>query len=169
MTWYADEIIEGNVVPFIPDYVSELSDYYLSKGDTLYISKYPSEGDFKWYLPEINKQKMDFEITNLHPISATEMAVFTSNNIYYIQNSENVYLYYKSKLPIGCKKGADIITTYDGAHTIFATERGMAVMTYQNFVASTEQSVTYISDVIYDTFKEFNTEAIKLFMYDYWR
>ena len=55
-----DEIIEGNVVPFIPDYVSELSDYYLSKGDTLYISKYPSEGDFKWYLPEINKQKMDF-------------------------------------------------------------------------------------------------------------
>lgn len=168
LTWYADEITMGEILPIVPDFVSELSNYYFAKGNTLYISAYPSDGNFKWYLPKLNMEQMDYEITNLHPISSTEMAVFSENNVYYITATDNGYAYYKSKIPVGCKKGSDIITTFDGTHTIFSTDRGLAAMTYQDFVASTEQAISYLSDAIYDTYKEFNSSPIKLFKYDFW-
>ena len=44
----------------------------------VYISKLVNSktGEFKWYLPEISKQTFDSNITNLHPISNSEVAIF---------------------------------------------------------------------------------------------
>lgn len=164
-----DEVISGETNYIVPDFISEINNFYFASGKTLYISSYPSDGDFKWYFPKINTEEFDYDISNIHPISATEMAVFLEDSVYYIQTSEQGYLYYKSKIQVGCKKGATVITSFDGKYIIFTSSRGLVAMTYQDFVASTEQTLTYLSDGVHETFKTFNIgNPIQLFKYDFW-
>lgn len=162
-----DEFKEGETKYIVPEHVSELSSFYMSVDKTLYISSYPSDGEFKWYFPKINTEQMDYHINNLHPISDTEMAVFSDDYVYYIQTSEQGYLYKKSKIQVGCKNGSDIITSYDGKYVIFPTERGLVALSYQDFVSSTEQVLSTLSDEIYVIYKDFG-QCIKLLKYDFW-
>ena len=178
------ELTKGKINYLLPSFVTELSNYYLSKGNTLYISSpavdisvdksgtvSKKDASFKWYLPERAKQDFDFNITNLHVISNTEVAIFFEHSIRYVSwdNDISAYRYYKSKLDVGCKAGSDVLTTYDGKYTIFATERGLVAMTYQEFMATTEQALSYLSDSIYSVFQDFaNNEPIKLFKYAFW-
>lgn len=178
------ELTKGKINYLLPSFVTELSNYYLSKGNTLYISSpaidisvdksgtvSKKDASFKWYLPERAKQDFDFNITNLHVISNTEVAIFFEHSIRYVSWDSDVsaYRYYKSKLDVGCKAGSDVLTTYDGKYTIFATERGLVAMTYQEFMATTEQALSYLSDNIYSVFQDFaNNEPIKLFKYAFW-
>lgn len=164
----ADERVNGVVNYLQPEYVSEIDNIYFAKDKKLYISSYPSDGEFKWYFPKINTEQFDYEISNIHPISATEMAVFLEDSVYYIQRSEQGYLYYKSKIQVGCRKGSSIITTFDGKYIVFASTRGLVALSYQDFVASTEQTLTYLSDAIHDVFKAYNDNPIQLFKYDFW-
>lgn len=153
------------------EHSAELDNWYCSIDNTLYISKYMIDevsGEFRWYFPKINTEELDYDIIDLQPISKSEVAVFTNYAIYYIQRVESAYLYYKSKIQSSCKKGSNSIVSYDGKFTIFPDEKGLAAMSYENFVASTEQTVTYLSDLIYPIYKNFNKNAIKLFEYDYW-
>lgn len=178
------ELTKGKINYLLPSFVTELSNYYLSKGNTLYISSpavdisvdksgtvSKKDASFKWYLPERAKQDFDFNITNLHVISNTEVAIFFEHSIRYVSwdNDISAYRYYKSKLDVGCKNGSDVLTTYDGKYTIFASERGLVAMTYQEFMATTEQALSYLSDNIYSVFQDFaNNEPIKLFKYAFW-
>ena len=178
------ELTKGKTNYLLPSFVTELSNYYLSKGNTLYISSpavdisvdksgavSKKDASFKWYLPERAKQDFDFNITNLHVISNTEVAIFFEHSIRYVSWDSDVsaYRYYKSKLDVGCKNGSDVLTTYDGKYTIFASERGLVAMTYQEFMATTEQALSYLSDSIYSVFQDFaNNEPIKLFKYAFW-
>lgn len=178
------ELTKGKTNYLLPSFVTELSNYYLSKGNTLYISSpaidisvdksgtvSKKDASFKWYLPERAKQDFDFNITNLHVISNTEVAIFFEHSIRYVSwdNDISAYRYYKSKLDVGCKAGSDVLTTYDGKYTIFATDRGLVAMTYQEFMATTEQALSYLSDNIYSVFQDFaNNEPIKLFKYAFW-
>lgn len=178
------ELTKGKTNYLLPSFVTELSNYYLSKGNTLYISSpavdisvdksgtvSKKDASFKWYLPERAKQDFDFNITNLHVISNTEVAIFFEHSIRYVSWDSDVsaYRYYKSKLDVGCKNGSDVLTTYDGKYTIFASERGLVAMTYQEFMATTEQALSYLSDNIYSVFQDFaNNEPIKLFKYAFW-
>lgn len=165
---------EGEYLPLLPDYVVELNNFYIGIGNKIYISSYHLDENFKWYLPKINTNTMDYDISNLHVISSTEVAVFTKHSIYYITNSYNndkqryEYYYYKSKAQVGCEKGSDIITTFDGKYTMFASERGMVAMSYQDFVASTEQTIDYVSDSINAYFANFNDSPLKLLKYNFW-
>ena len=163
----------------VPEHICELDHFYFGgindSGKTLYISSYPSEGDFKWYFPKRNTEELDYDITNLHPISNNEVAVFTRNNVYYIKNNFNdnlmeyQYFYYKSKIPVGCKQGSDVITTYDGKYTLFSTSRGLVAMSYDDFVASTEQTLMYLSDSISNRYSEFTGDSVvKLLKYRFW-
>jgi hypothetical protein len=147
------------------DHITQLSNYYFSIGKTLYISKNVYEKDiFKWYLPAINKEEFDYNITNLHPISTNEVAIFLNNSIYYTNYDSDVeaYRYYKAKIQVGCKHGCDVITTFDGKYIIFTTERGLVAMSYQEFVASTEQTLTFLSDSIYNIYTNYSNGSIKL-------
>lgn len=164
-----DETINGTVNYVLPDFVSEIDNFYFAQGKTLYISSYPSDGQFKWYFPKINTEVFDDEISNIHPISSTEMAIFLNDSVYYITRSDAGYLYYKSKIQTGCKKHADIITSFDGKYIMFVSSRGLVALSYQDFVATTEQTLTFLSDGIHDTFKAFNSgEPVKLYKYDFW-
>lgn len=148
--------------------------YYFSKGNKLYISSiganYPDDVNFMLYYPEINTKTFDNDITNLHPISSTEVAIFTEDNIYYCSYNDNIgtYTYYKSKIPLGCEEGTDIITTFDSKYTIFTTKRGLVAMAYQDFISSTEQALTFLSDTIFDMFDKWHTKPVKLCIHKYW-
>ena len=147
-----------------------LSDVYLAVGNTLYIAnpRYDDAGNFLWYIPKENKQTFSYEISGLHPISTSEMAVFLPNEVWYSGLTENGYTITKSKLQLGLKKGSDIITSYDGTQVIFPTKRGLAALSYQNFVASTDQALTFLSDSIHSDFIKFAGGPVKLFRYQYW-
>lgn len=166
-----DEYKGTITIPIIND-VAELNNYYVSSENTLYISStgaYDEDNEL-WYFPKINTQKFDFDISNLHPISSTEVAIFLEESIYYVSYDSNAkgYRYYKSRIELGCKKGADIVTTYDNKYTIFTTKRGLVAMSYQDFVSSTEQALTYLSDNIFEHFNNWNTTAVKLQLYKFW-
>lgn len=176
---YIDYTVPGKLAFDVFDYEAELSNYFVSKGQNLYISAQGQNvdaGDFKWYFPERNTQEFDYEITNLHPISTTEIAVFLKDSIYYVKPTvvtingiETVaYSYYKSRIPLGCNKGSDIITSYDNKYTMFVTKRGFVAMSYQDFIASEEQALTFLSDTIYDIFNNWNIGGIKLCQYNFW-
>lgn len=156
----------------LPEYVADLESTYFAKGKTLYISeaRYDDDGNFLWYLPKRRTQEMDYEITNIHPISTTEMAIFMRDAIWYssYDSSSDVHRYYKSKLQVGLMKGAEVITSIDGKAIIFPADRGLVALTYQDFVASTEQTLSYLSDAIYNIFKEYVREPVKLTAYSFW-
>lgn len=184
----ANQVIEltettvGETNFILPEVYALLENYYVGIGNKLYISKSVTDnGKFKWYFPEISVQPFDNSITNLQPISNSEVAIFFENEIWHstfdaetvIDGKQGVYRYYKSKLQAGCKKGSDVLVTYDGKYTIFASNRGLVAMSYQDFIASTEQSLTYLSDNIYDKFVNYITEQnslnqIKLYKFGYW-
>lgn len=165
---------DGTITSFVPDYEAELSNYYFAKGKSLYISqpKYNDDKEFIWYFPELYKQDFDYEITNLHTISTTEVAIFLQDSIYYVTYDTDAqgYKYFKTKAQVGCLKGSDVITTFDSKYTIFTSSRGIVAMSYQEFIASTEQALTYITDSIYSIFEKYRGDRtdIKLYKYSYW-
>lgn len=149
---------------------AELDTFYVASGNTLYISedRYDDNGNFQWYFPEYTRQVFAKPITKLIPISATEVAIFFADEVWYSSYKDSVYSYYKSKLPIGLSEMSDVVTSYDGANTIFATERGLSALSYQDFVASSEQTLTFLSDPIHRLFNEFATSPVKICRYQYW-
>lgn len=158
---------ENHILPI--QKISKLNDFYLSSDTTLFINAYREvDGEFYWYLPESNKQTFDNKITGLHPISSTEMSVFFNDEIWYVSSVDGKYYCTKSKLQLGLKDGGDIITSYDGSQIIFATERGLVALSYQDFVASTDQVFTFLSDTIYELIKSYCKDPIKLFKFDFW-
>lgn len=149
---------------------AELNAFYIAIEKLLVINedRYDEDGNFLWYFPEYTKQEFAKPITKLFPISANEMAIFFDDEIWYSSHNEGVYSYYKSKLPVGLKQGSDVIVSYDGSNVIFATDRGLAALSYQDFVASSEQTLTFLSDPIHKLFKEFVASPVKICRYQYW-
>lgn len=150
--------------------VEVLSELYAAVSNKLYIteSRRSENGDFLWYIPEKTIQQFNSNITGLQSISTNEMAIFLEDEIWYSQKTDAGYTYTKSKLQVGLKDGADVITSYDGTQVIFPTKRGLVALTYQNFVASTDQALTFLSDPIHAQFVDFCSNAVKLLRYQYW-
>lgn len=164
-------IVPGSLT--IPEFdcQTQLENYYFAFKNKLYISATGSElvpGEFKWYFPKRNTEPFDYQITALHPISTTDVAIFFEHGIWYCSWQDSQLYYFKSRIPLGCKLGNDVITTYDGKYTIFSTERGLVSMAYQDFISSTEQALTFLSDDIFDLYKEWNDAPIKITAYEFW-
>lgn len=117
--------------------------------------------DYAWYLPLDNEQKFADKITNLHPLSDTMIGIFTPASIWYVSavTLDDANIAYtapmKSRIPCGCREGDEILTTADGQTIIFATPQGIAALAPQDFIATTEKSVSYITDNIYDKYYRF--------------
>lgn len=138
--------------------------------------------DLLLYLPKRNEQAFANPITNLHPLSNTEIGVFTENEIWHVGAvtlSDDSIAYtaaIKSKLPVGCRDGSDVITSFDGQAILFATARGITVLAPQDFVATQERVLSYLSDMIQDKYYKFyndvttklNKPMIKMCTYKYW-
>lgn len=124
---------------------------------------------FLLYFPTNNKQNFLSSITNLHRISDSIIGIFTENDIWYISSTtENgKTLYYaavKTKLPAGLRYGDDIVTMQNGQALLFPTVRGIAVLQPQDFVATTDMQLQYLTDSIQSTYEKFfeDKNAIEL-------
>ena len=166
-----------NLTP--PDFHKTLNEQYFvyntSSGSSLQVSLTKrneeklylnEEPDFLLYLPKRNEQKFTNRITNLHPLSDTEMGIFTESELWYISTvvgEDGTVSYTKpilSKTPAGCRYGSDVITSFDGQALIFTTPRGISVLAPQNFIATTEKTLSYSSDTIQEEYDKFYHENV---------
>lgn len=172
---------EGNMTinfrPDVPDCFSALGDYYISFATIedgqfrLLMSdarRDEDTNDFLLYLPDDSEQKFSQRITNLHPLADDTMGIFTEDEIWYIQalnlDNESVTRYtkaIKSKLPVGCHQGNDVITADNGQAILFAVPRGVVYLTPQDFVSTTDRQINYISDAIQNMYNEYYFDSVK--------
>lgn len=175
------ESLDGEDVYIVPSHFTELDQYYFSIDKTLYISseKRDKNDNYLWYFPHNHKQGFDYSITNLHPISTNEVAIFFEDSIYYVAYDSELkaYRYFKTKAQVGCIEGCDVITTFDSKYTLFTSNRGLVAMSYQEFISSTEQALNYLTDQIHSVFMNYLNElddnnnlrrTIKLYKHDFW-
>ena len=117
------------------------------------------------YLPKKNEQVFSEKITALHQLSDTIVGIFTQFAIWYISLvtlNDGTIAYtrpVKSKIPAGCRDGDQVFTALDGQTIIFATPRGIAALAPQDFIATTEKTITYLTENIYSKYYDFYTDT----------
>lgn len=144
-----------------------LQEYYFSFGNTLAVTstRRNDNNEFLLYLPADDTQECISEITNLCNISTQYVGVFLEDSIWYagMEYLNNTLVHkklMKSKIPFGCKKGTDILVASDGQSIIFPTYRGIALLGPQDFVATTDPVINYISDNIQNFYLRFYSEVM---------
>lgn len=123
------------------------------------------ETHFLLYLPKRNEQKFSNKITNLHPLSDTDIGIFTEKEVWYVStlSADNTIVYTKptkSRIPVGCRDGSTVVTALDGQALMFATPRGITAMAPQDFVATTEKTLSYFSDAIQGKYDSFYNDEV---------
>lgn len=127
--------------------------------------------DLLLYMPKRNEQQFANKMTALHPLSDTEMGIFTEKDVWYISTttlSDGTVAYtkpIKSKIPAGLRDGSDVITALDGQALIFPTPRGLVALAPQDFVATTEKTLTYLSDAIQAKYHDFYNNSVMSAMF----
>ena len=166
MNSYVDVTTDGSLIDLLPEHFVNADALYISNGNNTYIA---SDAEDKLYFPITNRKTHDFRILNLHKISDNTVAVFFNDKIDYIVKNDNEYYYHRSRLPIGLLRDSDVITINDGKYTLFPSERGLAVMGYQDFVATSEQSVNYLTDDIAEIWEKFSSAGnVKILHNKFW-
>ena len=165
-------IIPTNHQPYkqIPQVSYADTQLYLGFNNLLQITNNITKDDkLLLNLPPINNQSFLNNITGLRNISTTEVAVFFEDRIVICskQTDENYgyrYDYYNTKLSTGIRLGDDAINTLEGSYTIFPTQRGLALMNYQAFMATTDQTLQFITDTIKYIWQDFynSSSVIKI-------
>jgi hypothetical protein len=149
------------VYPKVPSLAYSSSELYLVFDNTLMITKNTKDGEkILFNLPKINNQSFANNIEALINISTTELAIFFENGITICtQVSDDLtgyrYDYAKTRLTLGTSFGSSVINTADGASTLYATPRGLAIMNYQAYMATTDQTLQFVSDKIYAIWNKF--------------
>ena len=154
-----------------------LDGYWFAIGNKVYRNKYTVDENGNWqlYIPENNYEEFETDVTGLMTISTDTVAAFTDNAVYTSiivgqdENGNNIYgKFIKSKFNLGNKSFSDILTTYDGKYTLFNTMRGLAGMSFQDFINSTDQALTFLSEPIYSQYFDFVKKPVLMTLYKYW-
>lgn len=178
---FTNNMLEKNIVTFTYDYISENeftkvpnvsysgTELYLGFDNLLQITENTRDEEdttkILFNLPSANNLSFIGSINGMMNISTTEVALFFKDNIMICskvkdENRESgyAYNYYKTKLSTGIRLGDTVMNTLEGSLTVFPTRRGLALMNYQAFMATTDQVITYISDNITDIWTDFYDE-----------
>lgn len=157
-----DEYIE------VPDLTYSDTELYMTFGNQLRITNNISDGlDIKFNLPDTNDQSFISNIGAMVNISTTELALFLKDKIVICARVEDEvygyrYDYYNSRLSIGVRPGDSVINTLEGQYTIIPTRRGLAFMGYQQFMATTDQTLAYISENISERWTKFYDDGNRI-------
>lgn len=172
-----DYEIGYNHTTFIPEFISYLLNPVVSYRNKLYISSIGADTtqEHTVYFPEDKVITYEDDITNLVTFSTEALGVFLEGNIYEVTYSTSdlgTEFYSKlTKLQLGCKRGSDVMLTYDGSNVIVTNLKGMNALTYQDFKQTTDQAYTYLTEniiTLYETFAKLATAGIKLYQYKNW-
>jgi hypothetical protein len=165
--------VNNNLI--VPDHVATMGEHYLAFNnidnqnvlettqtkrdiEDLYEG---NNADFLLYLPKRNEQRFIGKITALHPLSDTQLGIFTAEAVWYVSKVtlDDATIAYttatKSRIPLGCRNGDTVITALDGQAILFPTQRGITAMAPQDFIATTEKSLSYLSDTIQKLYFDF--------------
>lgn len=170
---YYDKLGELQLPASITD-ILYLNNYFFAINNVLYYTenRYNDDGEFLFYLPKKNRNEFDNTINKLHQLSEDTIAIFFTYEIHYAKydSSLSTYRYYKSKLQFGLLPKGEVVTSDDSVTTYFGTSKGgIVALTYQDFVAATEQTTLRISDSVNDNDRFFFTNyPIKILKYRYW-
>ena len=170
---YYDKLGELQLPESITD-ILYLNNYFFAINNVLYYTenRYNDDGEFLFYLPKKNRNEFDNTINKLHQLSEDTIAIFFTYEIHYAKydSSLSTYRYYKSKLQFGLLPKGEVVTSDDSVTTYFGTSKGgIVALTYQDFVAATEQTTLRISDSVNDNDRFFFTNyPIKILKYRYW-
>lgn len=168
---YFYKIIRRDAIDFKISNLEFANTYYASFNNKLYISeaRHDDNDNFQFYFPKDNVEKFNDNVTAIKMLSNSQVAIFLPNEIWYTENTDDGVTLNKSKIALGCNIGDEAISSFDGKYTIFPSKRGLVALSYQDFVASTDQAITYLSDAILPEFVKFRNNApVKLFLYKYW-
>ena len=163
------EYISGNEFTKVPNVSYSGTELYLGFNNLLQITENTRDKEdttkILFNLPSANNLSFIGSINGMMNISTTEVALFFKNEIIICskvkdENRESgyAYHYYKTKLSTGIRLGDTVMNTLEGSLTVFPTRRGLALMNYQAFMATTDQVITYISDNIKDIWTDFYDE-----------
>lgn len=181
---YVDYVESGGYNYYVPEYSADMIDKVLAWDNLLYwtssrVDDDPNSDTYNeqlLYVSSANVEEFEDIITNLVVFSQTSLGVFLSNSVYEFQYSEtltnsleqNAYILTPTKLQMGCKKGSDIIIAYSSSQILLTNIKGLTVLTYQNFVQSTEQIFSYLTENIMNEFYSWAHGPIKLYQYKDW-
>lgn len=148
------------------------TELYLAFDNLLQITNNARDGvNILFNLPKINDQSFIDSITAMINISTTEVALFFLDKVVICSKREDTnldqgfrYDYYNTKLSTGVRLGDSVINTLEGSYTVFPTRRGLAIMNYQAFMATTDQVIQYITDGVQKMWDSFfnNSKQIKI-------
>ena len=148
------------------------SELYLGFNNKLKISYNINKGtEILFDLPELNNQSFIDNINAIINISTTDVALFFKDSIKVVSKVEDSnfeagfrYSLTNTKLSTGVRLGDDVINSLEGTYTLFPTRRGLAALSYQAFMATTDQTLTYITDTIKNNWQNFynNSQTIKM-------
>jgi hypothetical protein len=175
-----DEYVNGLLNSNVPSHTEVMNEYYFSydvnNEHLLEVTEArrdeKTHNDFLLYLPKKNEQKFSSKITALHHLSDSEMGIFTENEIWYtsVGTLNDTLVYTKpirSKIPTGLRDGDEVVTALDGQAVIFPSERGLVALAPQDFIATTEKTLSYISDSIQSLYQELYKSDIRIDTYKY--
>lgn len=170
---YVDLSNSGTINYLLPDkietFIGAMSVKVFSIENKLYWTS--TEGDSgKLYVKENDIFEFEDYITNIVTFSQTSLGIFLENNVYEFMydTSNSVYRVAATKLQLGCKKGSDILLSYDGSSILLTNIKGLSALTYQDFVQSTQQVYNYLTNNIMDKYDSFAISPIKLYQYKDW-
>ena len=152
-----------------PNFVISSTNYEFAIGPYWYHSAATEDG--KLYVPSDSETDFDDDITYLIVFNQYSTGVFLEDAVYEIIYSESDGLYrkYPTKLQLGCKNGANVLSGYDGATMYIATLKGINGLTYQDFVQSTEQIYKYLTEpLMSDYYTWAGTSPVNLYQYKDW-
>lgn len=159
----------------LPSFVDMLINPILTVNNEIYIGDNSAlSSEQQLYFPVDNITKTISDITNLVIFSTTSLGVFLKNDVYElkysISNDLPVYTLTKTKLQLGCKPGSDVMLTYDGRSILTTNLKGLSALTYEDFVQSTDQIYSYLTENIITSYERFAKAAntIKLYQYKNW-
>ena len=181
---YVDYNEDGTYNYYVPEFSADLIDKVLAWSNLLYWTSARTDdnpnsdtyGSQLLYVSSQNVSEFEDIITNIVTFSQISLGIFLSNSVYEFQYSEtltnnfeqNSYILTPTKLQMGCKKGSSIIIAYSSSQILLTNIKGLTVLTYQDFVQSTEQIFSYLTDNIMNEFYNWATGPIKLYQYKDW-
>lgn len=170
---YVDLSNSGTINYLLPDkietFIGAMSIEVFSIENKLYWTS--TEGNVgKLYVKESDTFEFEDYITNIVTFSQTSLGIFLEDSVYEFMydTSNSVYRVAATKLQLGCKKGSDVLLSYDGSSILLTNIKGLSALTYQDFVQSTEQIYNYLTNNIMDKYDNFAISPIKLYQYKDW-
>lgn len=158
--------IDDTPYTLVPSNSHDNNELYFSYGNKLYITDNLRTHDKMMFnLPEINNHHFTSPVTELINVSSTEVAIFLETQLHLVvQVPDEIlgfrYDYYNSRLSAGLREGDNVINTIDGTFTIYPAQQGLAVMQYQSQMATTDQTIEYLSDNVPKLWRQFYQQGL---------